>query len=125
MTAEFPLMITVEFKGVSLSHANKVGTSKFDWMCFEHIKLIGMNFSFAKLWGKLKINKMSEDLRNFENFIEEKKISSVLNPVPLTTYALSFYRSQIFFWLVQIFCSRPKNNLHIVAVTNSLCQTKR
>ena len=53
-----------------------------------------MNFSFAKLWGKLKINKMSEDLRNFENFIEEKKISSVLNPVPLTTYAMSFYRSQ-------------------------------
>ena len=61
MTAEFPLMITVEFKGVFLSDANKIGTSKFDWMCFEHIKLIGMNFSFGKIQGKLKINKMSEN----------------------------------------------------------------
>ena len=51
MTAVFPLMITVEFKGVFLSDANKIGTSKFDWMCFEHIKLIGMNFSFGKIQG--------------------------------------------------------------------------
>ena len=29
------------------------------------------------------------------------------------------------FGLVQIFCARPKIYLHIVAVTNFLCQTKR
>ena len=29
------------------------------------------------------------------------------------------------FWPVQIFCARPKIYLHIVAVTNILCQTKR
>ena len=29
------------------------------------------------------------------------------------------------FGLVQIFCARPKIYLHIVAVTNDLCQTKR
>ena len=29
------------------------------------------------------------------------------------------------FGLVQIFCARPKINLHIVAVTKILCQTKR
>ena len=29
------------------------------------------------------------------------------------------------FGLVQIFCARPKIYLHIVAVTNILCQTKR
>ena len=29
------------------------------------------------------------------------------------------------FGLVQIFCARPKIHLHIVAVTNILCQTKR
>ena len=73
MTAEFPLMITVEFKGVFLSDANKIGTSKFDWMCFEHIKLHSRNeFLIRKNSGKLNINKMSENLRNFENFIEEK-----------------------------------------------------
>ena len=43
MTAEYPLMITVEFKGGFLSDANKIGTSKFDWMCFEHIKLHNRN----------------------------------------------------------------------------------
>ena len=29
------------------------------------------------------------------------------------------------FWMVQIFCPRPKVYLHIVAVTKVLCQTKR
>jgi hypothetical protein len=40
------------------------------------------------------------------------------------SYALSFYRSQNVFGLVQNFCTRPKIYLHIVAVTNILCQTK-
>ena len=35
------------------------------------IKLKEMNFSFSKIFGKLKINKISEHLRNFEN--KEKK----------------------------------------------------
>ena len=35
---------------------------------------------------------------------------------------MSFYRSKICFGLVQIFCARPKIYLHIVAVTNILCQ---
>ena len=30
-----------------------------------------------------------------------------------------------YFGLVQIFCARPKIYLHIAAVTNILCQTKR
>ena len=30
-----------------------------------------------------------------------------------------------YFGLVQVFCARPKIYLHIVAVTNILCQTKR
>ena len=36
------------------------------------IKLMGMKISFPKIWGELKKIKMSENLRNFENFIEEK-----------------------------------------------------
>ena len=30
-------------------------------------KLIGMNSTFAQILGKLKKNKMSENLKNFEN----------------------------------------------------------
>ena len=48
------------------------------------IKLIGMNSTFAQILGKLKKkNKMSENLKNFENLKEKKKskFSLVLNPL--------------------------------------------
>ena len=38
------------------------------------IKLIGMNSTFAQILGKLIKNKMSENLKNFENLKERKKI---------------------------------------------------
>ena len=41
------------------------------------IKLIGMNSTFAQIIGKLKINKMSENL-NFETFKEKE---SEFNPL--------------------------------------------
>ena len=37
------------------------------------IRLIGMNSTFAQILGKLKNNKLSENLKNFEN-LKEKKI---------------------------------------------------
>ena len=37
------------------------------------IKLIGMNSTFTQIWEKLKKNKMSENLKNFEN-LKEKKV---------------------------------------------------
>jgi hypothetical protein len=47
------------------------------------IKLIVMNSTFAQILGKLKNNKMSENLKNFENLTEKKesKFSLVLNPL--------------------------------------------
>jgi hypothetical protein len=54
------------------------------------IKLIGMNSTFAQILGILKRNKMSENLKNFENLKEKKvKIQSccknwpgALDPLP-------------------------------------------
>ena len=37
------------------------------------IKWIGMNSTFAQILGKLKLNKMSENLKNFEN-LKEKEV---------------------------------------------------
>jgi hypothetical protein len=46
------------------------------------IKLIGMNSIFAQILGKLKNNKLSRNLKNFENLKEKKsKFSLVLNPL--------------------------------------------
>jgi hypothetical protein len=42
------------------------------------IKLIGMNSTFAQISGKLKKNKMSENLKNLENLKEEKSIFSLV-----------------------------------------------
>ena len=42
------------------------------------VKLIGMNSTFAQIIEKLKINKMSENLKNFETFKEKK---SEFNPL--------------------------------------------
>ena len=42
-----------------------------------------------------------------------------------TDYCLVLLQFPKCFGLVQIFCARPKIYLHIVAVTNILCQTKR
>jgi hypothetical protein len=41
------------------------------------IKLIGMNSTFAQILGKLKKNKMSENLKNLEN-LKEKSQNSAL-----------------------------------------------
>jgi hypothetical protein len=41
------------------------------------IKLIGMNSTFAHIIGKFK-NKMSENLKNFENLTEKKSQNSAL-----------------------------------------------
>jgi hypothetical protein len=53
-------------------------TSKLDWRCFEYYKLIGMNSTFAQILGKLIKNKMSENLKNFENLKEKKGQNSAL-----------------------------------------------
>ena len=46
------------------------------------IKLIGINSTFAQILGKLKNNKMSENLKNLENLKEKKsKFSLVFNPL--------------------------------------------
>ena len=42
------------------------------------IRLIGMNSTFAHILGKLKKNKMSENLKNLENLQEEKSIFSLV-----------------------------------------------
>ena len=48
------------------------------------IKLIGMNSTFAQILGKLKKNKMSENLKNFENLKEKKvKIQPCAQPTDL------------------------------------------
>jgi peroxiredoxin family protein len=48
------------------------------------IKLIGMNSTFAQILGKLMKNKMSENLKNFENFKEKKvKIQPCAQPTDL------------------------------------------
>ena len=45
-------------------------------------ELIGMNSTFAQILGKLKKNKMFENLNNFENLKEKKsKFSLVLSPL--------------------------------------------
>ena len=41
------------------------------------IKLIGINSTFAQILGKLKNNKMSENLKNLEN-LKEKSQNSAL-----------------------------------------------
>jgi len=41
------------------------------------------------------------------------------------TLCLDLLQATKCFGLVQIFCARPKIYLHIVAVTNILCQTKK
>jgi hypothetical protein len=58
-------------------------------------KLIGMNSTFAQILGKFKNNKMSENLKNFENLTEKKsKFSLVLTS--LTSQKLAR-------------CSRPRH----------------
>ena len=46
------------------------------------INLIGINSTFAQILGKLKKDKMSENLKSLENFKEKKsKFSLVFNPL--------------------------------------------
>ena len=52
--------------GGKINEPSAAGTSNLDW------KLIGMNSTFAQILGKLKRNKMSENLKNFENLKEKK-----------------------------------------------------
>jgi hypothetical protein len=48
------------------------------------IKLVGMNSTFAQILGKLRNNKMSENLKNFENLKEKKsKIQPCAQPTDL------------------------------------------
>ena len=48
------------------------------------IKLIGMNSTFAQILGKLKNNKMSKNLKNFENLKGKKvKIEPCVQPTDL------------------------------------------
>jgi hypothetical protein len=48
------------------------------------IRLIGMNSTFAQILGKLIKNKMSENLKNFENLKEKKvKIQPCAHPTDL------------------------------------------
>ena len=48
------------------------------------IRLIGMNSTFAQILGKLIKNKMSENLKNFENLKEKKvKIQPCAQPTDL------------------------------------------
>ena len=48
------------------------------------IKLIGMNSTFTQILGKLKNNKMSENLKNFENLTEKRfKIQPCAQPTDL------------------------------------------
>jgi hypothetical protein len=48
------------------------------------IKLIGMNSTFAQIIEKLKNNKMSEILKNFENLTEKRvKIQPCAQPTDL------------------------------------------
>ena len=48
------------------------------------IKLIVMNSTFAQILGKLKNNKMSENLKNFENLTEKRvKIQPCAQPTDL------------------------------------------
>ena len=48
------------------------------------IKLIEINSTFAQILGKLMKNKMSENLKNFENFKEKKvKIQPCAQPTDL------------------------------------------
>ena len=48
------------------------------------IKPMGMNSTFAQILGKLKNNKMSENLKNFENLKEKKvKIQPCAQPTDL------------------------------------------
>ena len=54
-----------------------------------------------------------------------KKSKLSIHSLPLKLYnVLSFYRSQNVLGWSEFFCARPKNYLHIVAVTNILCQAK-
>ena len=48
------------------------------------IELIGMNSIFAQILGKLRNNKMSENLKNFENLTEKRvKIQPCAQPTDL------------------------------------------
>ena len=48
------------------------------------IRLTGMNSTFAQILGKLKNNKISENLKNFENLKEKKvKIQPCAQPTDL------------------------------------------
>ena len=50
------------------------------------IKLIGINSIFAQILGKFKKNKMSKNLKNFENLKEKKvKIEPCAQPTDLPT----------------------------------------
>ena len=51
-------------------------------------KLIGMNSTFAQIIGKLKKDKMSENLKNFKD-LKEKKSKFSLVVSPLTSQKLS------------------------------------
>ena len=46
------------------------------------LKLIGMNSTFPQILGKLKIDKMSENLKNFED-LKEKNVK--IQPCALAT----------------------------------------
>jgi hypothetical protein len=45
---------------------------------FSIIKLVGMNSTFTQILGKLIKNKISENLKNFENLKEKKGQNSAL-----------------------------------------------
>ena len=66
-------------------------------------------------------------LRKFEKEPSRDLSASSIRNFLIYTYrtnALSFYRSQNVLGWSKFFCARPKIYLHIVVVTNILCQTK-
>ena len=77
--------------------------------------------------GKLKsfdINSNQESVIGMhENTIRCIEFSNEINAV--SDLCLVLLQVPKCFGLVQIFCARPKIYLHIVAVTNISCQTKR
>ena len=81
------------------------------------------------IWQPNNAHKLASQLLNFETRSENSKTNFNVLANFLTNFllflCLVLLQVPKCFGLVQIFCARQKIYLHIVAVTNILCQTKR
>ena len=76
-------------------------------------------------WMSEKLMRAFEGKRNNPFTFRHLKLCHSMSEVNKVNICLVLLQVPKCFELVQIFCARPKIYLHIVAITNILCQTKR